>query len=139
MRNWLFGALLAAVCSGVALAAPQTTGKTTTVAQVSATQRPPAVIAAAAGHPVRVPDPTYRWRGLTVPVGACGAVVGGRAMVLPCADKRVVAYRRRTERRAAVLAAVLAVAAAILCGGTVPAALRGTETGHGRSSEGGES
>ena len=61
-----------------------------------------AIIRAASGRPVKVPEPTYRWRGLTVPVGACGAVVGGRAMVLPCGDKRVVAYQRqRAAERAA--------------------------------------
>ncbi len=61
-----------------------------------------AVIPASAGRPMKVPEPTYRWHGLTVPVGACGAIVGGRAMVLPCGDRRVVAYRhQRAEERAA--------------------------------------
>ena len=63
-----------------------------------------AIIRAASGRPMKVPEPTYRWRGLTVPVGACGAVVSGRAMVLPCGDARVVAYRRQraaAKRRAA--------------------------------------
>ena len=51
---------------------------------------------------MKVPEPMYRWHGLTVPVGACGAVVSGRAMVLPCGDARVVAYRRqRAAQRAA--------------------------------------
>ena len=64
--------------------------------------RGPAVIPAAAGRPMTVPEPTYRWHGVTVPVGACGAVVSGRAMVLPCGDARVVAYRRqRAAQRAA--------------------------------------
>ena len=63
--------------------------------------RGPAVIPASAGRPMQVPEPTYRWHGLTVPVGACGAIVGGRAMVLSCGDTRVVAYRRqRAEQRA---------------------------------------
>lgn len=62
----------------------------------------PAVIPASAGRPMKVPEPTYRWHAMTVPVGACGAVVNGRTMVLPCGDKRVVAYRRRrAEERAA--------------------------------------
>ena len=54
-----------------------------------------ALIPASEGRPMKVPEPTYRWHGLTVPVGVCGAVVSGRAMVLPCGDKRAVAYRRQ--------------------------------------------
>lgn len=86
----------------------------------------PALIAAAEGRPVKVPEPTYRWRGLTVPVGACGAVVDGRLMVLPCGDKRVAAYRRR---RAAERAAVwrwtgAAGAAALVAGGSTLALWR---------------
>ena len=76
-----------------------------------------AVIAASAGRPMQVPEPTYRWHGLTVPVGACGAIVGGRAMVLPCGDKRVVAYRRAAAARDRGFAA--AAVAAILAGGAV--------------------
>lgn len=87
-----------------------------------------AVIRAASGRPVTVPEPTYRWRGLTVPIGACGAVVSGRAMVLPCGDRRVVAYRRqRAAQRAAAtrraadwwwVGAGAAVAGVGLAGGT---------------------
>ncbi len=73
------------------------------------------VIPASAGRPMKVPEPTYRWRGLTVPVGACGAIIGGRAMVLSCGDKRVVAYRRAMAERDWVTAGALA-AAAILGG-----------------------
>ena len=75
-----------------------------------------AVIPASAGRPMKVPEPTYRWHGLTVPVGACGAIVGGRAMVLPCGDRRVVAYRRAMAERDWGTAGALA-AAAILGGG----------------------
>ena len=75
-----------------------------------------AVIPASSGQPVKVPEPTYRWHGLIVPVGACGAIIGGRAMVLSCGDKRVVAYRRAMAERDWGTAGALA-AAAILGGG----------------------
>lgn len=79
----------------------------------------PAVIPASAGRPMKVPEPTYRWHGLTVPVGACGAIVGGRAMILPCGDTRVVAYRRQraaeraTDWRWAGVGAAAAVASGV--------------------------
>ena len=87
MRALALAAAIWFLATGTALAAPAPAS---------------AIIRAVSGRPVTVPEPTYRWRGLTVPVGACGAVVGGRAMVLPCGDQRVVAYRRqRAAQRAA--------------------------------------
>ena len=72
-----------------------------------------AVASVKAGRHVSRPEPTYRWHGLTVPVGACGAVVGGRPWVLACTDERVAVYRRHVARRRAWDAAVAAVAAVL--------------------------
>ena len=59
-----------------------------------------AVIPAAKGRPVKVPEPTYLFRGLRVPVGACGAFVAGHVEVLPCNAPAARAYRVRATRRA---------------------------------------
>ena len=65
------------------------------------------------GRHVSRPEATYRWHGLTVPVGACGAMVGGRPWVLACTDERVAVYRRHVARRRAWDAAVVAGAAVL--------------------------
>ena|GEM_PF-3486647 len=103
MRAWVAGALLWVVLGGVASAAPQVAGRPpqATVrkpATAGASADTPVDVAMAAGRPLKVPEPTYQWHGLTVPVGACGAVVGGRAMVLPCNDPRVGVYRKERLR-----------------------------------------
>ena len=98
-------------------------------AAASSTPAPPAVIttgghatvASESGRPPRYPEPTYAWHGLTVPAGACGATVAGRPWVLPCADRRVVAYRRlvtrQRARRHALLADGLAAGVALAAAG----------------------
>ena len=58
-----------------------------------------AVVAVSTGRPLRHPEPMYVWRGIRVPVGACGAMVHGRPWVLACTDPRAVAYRRRRARQ----------------------------------------
>ena len=60
-----------------------------------------AVVVASTGRPLRHPEPTYKWYGIRVPVGACGAMIQGRPWVLPCADPRVVAYRRQRAQQSA--------------------------------------
>ncbi len=92
--------VLVAVVLGAADAAASGAGSSSRPKQSASAAG--AVIPAAEGRPLQISEPTYRWHGLTVPVGACGAIVGGREMVLPCGDKRVVAYRRqRAAERAA--------------------------------------
>ena len=90
-------------------------------------------VAASAGRPVRAPEPTYLWHGIRVPVGACGALVHGRPWVLPCNDKRVVAYRRhvahqRSQERDAAAGTVV-LGAAI----TAVALLRRRRSSHPRT------
>ncbi len=81
-------------------AGPSTAGKAG-VAKGRAATGHHAVVAASSGRPLRQAEPTYVWRGIRVPVGACGAMVHGNAWVLPCTDPRVAAYRRqRAEHRA---------------------------------------
>lgn len=79
------------------------------------------VVRSADGRAPAVPERTYRWHGLNVPAGACGAVVHGRSMVLPCRDARVVTYRRvlAGRRRLATAAAIggLVVAGGVALGG----------------------
>ena len=92
-----------------------------------------AVVAVSSGRAVRTPEPTYRWHGLRVPVGACGAMVHGRPWVLPCNDKRVVAYRRhvahqRSQKRDAAAGTVVLGAAV-----AAVALLRRRRSGHPRT------
>ncbi len=80
-------------------AGPSTAGKAG-VAKGRAATGHHAVVAASSGQPMRHAESTYVWRGIRVPVGACGAMVHGNAWVLPCADPRAVAYRRlRAQHR----------------------------------------
>lgn len=130
MRRWLTAGLIWLALGGVCCAAPAAAGASAAAPArgvAAAVGGPhgtaPADVPVAAGRSPSVFEPTYRWHGLTVPVGACGAVVGGRAMVLPCDDRRVAAYRRRRVAEVRRLqwgagaAAALAVsgAAALAC------------------------
>ena len=60
----------------------------------------PAVIPAVAGHRPLVSERIYLWHGLRVPLGACGAVVQGRAQVLPCNVQAVRRYGARVAQQA---------------------------------------
>ena len=128
-RALLWAGLAAALPVLCVIAPAPAMAATAAAAAASSTPAPPAVIttgghatvASESGRPPRYPEPTYAWHGLTVPEGACGAMVAGRPWVLPCDDRRVVAYRRlvtrERARRHALLAGGLAAGVALAAGG----------------------
>jgi hypothetical protein len=99
MRRTVAGRLAAASVSGVVAAALWFAPGAVADAPASPPPQPasgggPAAIDAAQARPA--PLPTYPGPGgAPVPVGACGAVIGGRVWVLPCDAPQVQAYRRR--------------------------------------------
>ena len=129
--------VLCVIAPAPAMAATATAASTA----ASSTPAPPAVIttgghatvASESGRPPQHPEPTYAWRGLTVPAGACGAVVAGRPWVLPCDDRRVVAYRRLVTRQRArghaLLAGGLAAGVALAVAGGLLVVRRGRSGG----------
>jgi hypothetical protein len=96
-----------------------------------------AIIPVAKGRPLKIPEPTYRFHGVRVPVGACGAVIDGHVQVLPCNASAARAYRVRAIRQAREVrlagdagAGLLAVAAGWL-------AVTGARRSHRRMGKGG--
>ena len=88
MRPCVVGASLWLLLCGVAHAAPGGQGPVT------------ATVAAGQGQPTHMP--TYRGpAGVSVPVGACAAIVDHRVWVLPCSDPRVTAYQHAAKAAAA--------------------------------------
>lgn len=89
MRGLLLGAVVWLALGGVAAAASGT--------DVSAS---PVVIHADQGQPTHMA--TYGGPGgVPIPVGACGAVIGGHVWVLPCSDPQVIAYQKAAAASAA--------------------------------------
>lgn len=106
--RWLWPLAVWVLAGGVAWAAPPGPAHAARDAVVehgvhrsSAVERAgrPAVIPAAAGRRPLVAERTYLWHGLRVPLGACGAVIQGRAQVLPCNVPAVRRYRARVAQQ----------------------------------------
>ncbi len=94
MRAFARASVLALLLPCV-IAPPATAARTIAATVPAAGSSASVVINAADGQPAHMP--TYTGPdGVRVPAGACAAVQGGRVWILPCADPRVVAYKRAT-------------------------------------------
>lgn len=112
MRAVVLGTVLSLALGGTTLAASPS-GSTTPAVVIEASQGQPAGMAS-------YPGP----RNTGIPMGACGAVMGGKVWVLPCSDQRVVLYRHdrvaaaaRAHGRQASVVAGLVVYLGALTGG----------------------